>query len=140
MLGLLPTTIDRNYATDDMIAAALAAHFGFQSVVFGTARGNTSTVPGTATLADIWGDDVWVGYVPMAEGGTLAPVGSASPDGSGDMLSLTPSATAHVQSMPWTVDEYEERNRRAWAMQVEVHETEFAYQTQLGCLITDTVT
>jgi len=131
-LEYLPTTANRQYITDETISELMMSHFGLKAY-FGNARYKTSTdSPGdsTPTLADVWGDSVWVGSLR----------GSGSPAGGRGGLMASGMAAARIVEKGWELREYERPEISSVVMQSRYIQTEKIIQAQLGYVIDDVET
>lgn len=129
-LEFLPTTGDRNIVPTGMLRGKLAELFEVQAnrVFFGDAVRNTAHPGKTVTLADIWGDWVWVGYL---------DVGSVAIEGG---VSVQPTAAARFVEADWEMVEWEDEARNSLITRVSHSEDDVVIQAQLGYLIDNVTT
>lgn len=131
LLEFLPTTVDRNIMPGGMLRNKLADLFEIPSarIFYGDAVRN-SLSPGQTitTLADVWGDWVWVGYLDTA---SVAFQGG---------VSLQPTAAACFSEFDFRMEEWDDPSRNSIKMKVAHSEDEVVIQAQLGYLVNDVTT
>lgn len=137
-LQFLPMTVDRGSVTDDDIKARLMSKLGVKLVLIGKARANTSLVPGGVTLADVWGDMVWIGYLPLASNGTLSQLGSFS-RGVTEAGVIESSATYLVDRAGWEYDEFRDDDSKVIVPRVQREDVFGVMRREFGALILNTV-
>ena len=129
-LEFLPTTGDRNIVPTGMLKGKLAELFEVSAdrIFFGDSVRNTAHPGKTVSLADIWGDWVWVGYL---------DVGSVPIEGG---VSVQPTAAARFVEQDWEMVEWEDEARNSVVTRVSHSEDDVVIQAQLGYLIDDVTT
>ena len=135
-LALLATDTDRGLITRDGIEARLKSLLGVQAVFFADSARNTSLDPDTPAITDIWGDMLWMGYIPLANG----VAGELGNFRSGDSAyAVEGSATYCVDDGGWMYDEFRDEDRRTSYPRIIRRDAFGVMRPQLGTVITNTV-
>lgn len=121
------TNTDRTTFNQDRVAAALKANFGFDHVFFGMA---TRAVAGSTTPSAIWGNDVFVGYLPIDSG-----IGSLQPDGMG--MAIDSSAAYRVTGKQFGAIETPNFAKRGVDITLSYWEALGILQPEMGYVIAD---
>jgi len=137
-LEYLPTNVNRNMVSDDMLAEILKNLMGFESVHIGYGRKNTSKIPGTPSMSDIWGDRVFVGHAPHDAAGNVSTLGA--PGFNGEIMASDASATARIITAPLAVHEYDDNAKRGHVYEVSYFDALMRFQAECGALILQTST
>jgi len=136
------TDSDRSIMNAGRVGEVLRQDFGIQHTFVGRAVYNTDQTytESGLSLSDIWGDNMWIGYLPMGNDGMPSSVGT--PMGDGEVV-VTPSAVARIVGKEWSTSELPEgayAAKRARAVRVEHWEDLLVAQDFLGYLLTDVTT
>lgn len=137
-LQFLPMTVDRGAVTDDDIKARLMSKLGVKLVLVGKARANTALAPGAVTLADIWGDMAWIGYLPLTSTGSLATLGSFG-RGTSEAGVIESSATYLIDRAGWEFDEFRDEDTKVIVPRVQREDVFGVMRRELGAIILNTV-
>lgn len=130
LLAARPSTADRSMLTMDDIKALFSKYFGITNVFVGDAMYNNANAGQTPSMAYVWGDKVWVGYLDFSNGGSRI---------SGQNVKLDGSAACNFEVKPLTTNEYEVPDRNALALDHRYINAE-AITAALGGYLIQTVT
>jgi hypothetical protein len=130
--------LDRSIITPSRLNDVLASRFGLKNVYVGEAVRNTSTIPGTVTLARIWGDDVLVCYEPDGAPPALESVGDG---GVPNFDVMTPMALGKIVAENWKVSPMISAGEDRDAEQYKLRYMEWVgvVQDGLGCQLANVV-
>ena len=133
----MATTMDRGLVTDDGIVARLKSLLGVDHVFIADTSADTSLIVGTVTLADIWGDMLWMGRLPISPDGTMKTLGTFNRQGMAGVVEN--SATYLVDRGGWLFDDFEDRDREIIVPRVKRRDAFGIMRPELGTLNTNTV-
>lgn len=130
VLEFLKTTENRNILTDDGLKNLLSSWYGIpvSGIHYADGRYNSAAPGQTVTLADLYGDWIWLGVA--GNQGFMA----------GGEVNLQPCAIARLESKPMTFEEWWDPSVKSWYYSALHEETLKTVQSALGYLIDNVTT
>lgn len=127
VLNFLSANSDRNLMTRDEGSSWFSEKFGLRRFFIGDAVYNTAAPGLTQSLSDIWGDNVWIGYIDDGAGAVVR----------GGNVTLRPSAVAHFIRDPLVREENEDFDNDGRKLRLKYKQYVGAFQADLGYQISD---
>ncbi len=130
VLNFLATNKDRQIMSNDEASALLMQRFdGLRNVYVGKGRYRSSNPNQALTLADVWGDFVWIGNIDQD---------SVALNPNAGTVAIRPTAVARFVEDDFTVTEYENEDTDTEAVRVHHSEDIVVTSASDGYLIIDT--